>query len=198
VGTFEDHVLAFWEGVHKRGSVVHLGATTAQDYSDYFSKAGHFPADLAAASSVLDIGPGHFNYLNALAHKERHAVDVSALCRDKARTFGVEAYAPGEIGAGVADLATCLSVIQHCEVGAVEVIFADTARALRKGGRFYLNGIHGGHHTPSPEGLLSGGRCSHSLDCMREIAERHGFAVNGEHFYRAGALGIWILCLEKL
>jgi hypothetical protein len=111
--------------------------------------------------------------------------------------MGVEAHAPGEVPADVSDLATCLSVIQHCAEEAVDVIMSDAARALRSGGRFYLNGVHGGHHTPSPEGRLSGARFSHSLDFMKKLAAKKGFSVVGEHDYRVGALGVWILCLGR-
>jgi len=197
MSAWSEHVLEFWEGVHKRGSNVHIGNTQAADYATYFSKAGPFAKDLAAAQSVLDIGPGFGRYLAAAQGKSKRAIDVSRLARERVRGMGVVAHAPGEIPAGVSDLATCLSVIQHCAEEAVGVIMSDSARALRSGGRFYLNGVHGGHHTPSPEGRLHGARFSYSLDYMKELAGQNGFSVIGEHSYRVGALGVWILCLGR-
>jgi SAM-dependent methyltransferase len=190
--SWEDHVQEFWEGVHKRGASVHIGNTQAEDYTTYFSQAGPFVSDLERSKAVLDIGPGFCRFLDALKGKARLAVDVAETSRDRARGVGAEAFAPGDVGAGVADLVTCLSVIQHCDEPSTKVILADAARALRSGGAFYLNGVFGGHHTPSPEGLLHGGRFSYSPDRMRELLQESGLAVDGEHVYKIGALTVWI------
>jgi 2-polyprenyl-3-methyl-5-hydroxy-6-metoxy-1,4-benzoquinol methylase len=195
--SWNEHVLNFWEHVHRRGSNVHIGNTHAKDYTSYFTQAGPFAADLKRAKAVLDIGPGFGRFIEALPAKECHAIDVSEVSRKRSESQGAIAHAPGKIGAGLVDLVTCLSVVQHCDESAFKVILSDAARALRPGGRFYLNGVHGGHHTPSPEGRLSGGRFSYSPARARELAAENGLSVVGENVYRLGALEVWVLCLGK-
>lgn len=195
--SWNEHVLKFWEHVHRRGSNVHLGNTHAKDYTSYFTQAGPFAADLKRARAVLDIGPGFGRFLVSQAAKECHAIDVSEVSRKRSEEQGATAHAPGKIGSGLADLVTCLSVVQHCDEPAFKTILADASRALRPGGVFYLNGVHGGHHTPSPEGKLSGGRFSYSPARVRELAAEYGLGVEGEHVYRLGALEVWIFRLAK-
>jgi hypothetical protein len=193
----EKYVEEFWDEVHGKASVLHLGNTPASRYTEYFSQAGPFEEDLAAAASVIDIGPGFYNYLASLEGKERHAVDVSEVSREKGRAMGVEVYAPGEVGADVSDLATCLSVVQHCDRGAVETIMSDAYRALRPGGRFYLNGVDGSRNGTPPEVLLRKGKFGYAPDEACAMAEEAGFGVHRKHVYKLGPLGVWILCLEK-
>lgn len=190
-------VREFWDHAHSRGSTTRLGNTKAHQYTDYFSKAGPFAEDLLNADSVLDIGPGFGDYLRSATDKDRHAIDVSKVSRERVEGMGVTAYAPGEIGEEVVDLVTCLSVVQHCNLEAVELLFADAFRALRPKGHFYLNGVHGGHSSSDPRKLLSAGRCSHSLDDVRELAELQGFQVVATHAYSLGSTGVWILYLAK-
>jgi SAM-dependent methyltransferase len=188
-------VKTFWDDAHRKGSSTRLGLTKAHQYGDYFSKVGPFGVDLNNARSVLDVGPGLGNYMRSVEGKERHAIDVSQVSRERMEGMGVKAYCPGEIGAGVADLATCLSVIQHCTREASDLVFADVARALRPGGKFYLNGICGGHGSSNPTRLVTGGRCSYSPAEACELAERHGFVVTEQHVYSSGR--VWILYLTK-
>jgi len=195
--SWTEHVLQFWEGVHKRSSNVHIGNTNAIDYVNYFEKVGPFARDLQKATSVLDVGPGFGRFLNDQRSKDKHAIEISELGRSRLAERGVKACAPGEIGSVGVDLAACLSVVQHCDEPAFKVILADTFRALRPGGRLYMNGIHGGHHTPSPEGLLHGGRCSYSPARVRELAAEAGFGVENDHVYRLGATEIWVFRLRK-
>jgi len=197
VSDWEEHVLNFWEHVHRRGSNVHIGGTQARDYTTYFSQAGPFAKDLERASGVLDIGPGFGRFLLSQPSKARHAIDVSEVSRRRSEEQGATAHAPGKIGASLVDLAACLSVVQHCDEPSFRIILSDAFRALRSGGVFYLNGIHGGHHTPSPEGKLSGGRFSHTPARVRELATESGFDVQGEHVYRLGAIEVWVFRLAK-
>ena len=191
------HVEDFWDGVHRRGSVVHLGGTKAEDYTSYFGKAGPFAEDFAKAGAVLDIGPGLCRYLEACKGKWRHAIEVSSVGRERVNSAGASAYEPGKVPADLSDLTTCLSVIQHCDELSTKVLIQDAARATRSGGRFYLNGVEGGHHTPSQEGLLYGGRFSYGVERMLEIAKGNGFTEFGREVYKLGALTVWILCLDR-
>jgi predicted methyltransferase len=138
-------------------------------------------------------------YLASLENKARHAIDVSGVSRDKARALGALAYAPGEITAVGTDLATCLSVIQHCNRDSVKVIFADAFRALRQGGHFYVNGVQAGAGTNDGDQweLLRRARFSHSLEVSSGIAEEAGFKVHGVHTHKVGSLHVWVLCLVK-
>jgi hypothetical protein len=191
-------VKEFWDESHRKGSPTRLGRTEAHEYSEYFSKVGPFPQDLAVAQVLLDVGPGLGAYLREHQGRERHAIDVSEVSRTRAEGLGATAHAPGEIGAVGADLATCLSVIQHCRPPAAELVFADVARALRKGGKFYVNGITGGHHSSVPARLVSAGRCSYTPEGAVAMAENAGFKVAGKHVYKLGSTGVWILYLLKL
>jgi 2-polyprenyl-3-methyl-5-hydroxy-6-metoxy-1,4-benzoquinol methylase len=191
-------VQKFWDEAHRKGSPTRLGLTEAHQYGEYFSKAGPFGVDFNNALGFLDVGPGLGAYMRSIPEgKDRHAIDVSRVSRLRMEELGVKAYKPGEIGVGVADLATCLSVIQHCTKEASDLIFADVARALRPGGKFYLNGICGGHASSHPTRLVTSGRCSYTPAEACALAERHGFEVLEQHVYKGGSTTIWILYLTK-
>jgi predicted methyltransferase len=190
-------VAAFWDNAHQKGSTTRLGNTEAHQYTEYFSKVGPFAQDLASATAVLDVGPGFAAYLRSIEGKDRHAIDVSDVSRKRVEKMGVTAHEPGKVPAGIADLATCLSVIQHCMRPAAEMIFSDVFRALRQGGAFYLNGIFRGPVTSHTQRCLRAGRCSYPAEVAKEIAEAAGFTLSSEHVYRLGSTGVWILRCVK-
>jgi SAM-dependent methyltransferase len=187
------HAEKFWDKAHQRGSGPHVRPKGPHRYTEYFELAGPFQEDVNASSAVLDIGPGMGQFLDSLEGKEKYAIDVSSVSRERTRRMGGQAFEPGKIGAGVVDLATCLSVVQHCDLEASRLIFSDASRALRPGGLFYLNAIHG-VSKGEPMSLLSRGRFAHDLDELIELA---GFSVAGKHTHRVGNAHFWILRLVK-
>lgn len=196
--TWDDTVREFWDVSHKRGSTLRLGRTSAAEHADYFGRVGPFAEDLHAAKAVLDVGPGFGFFLASLEGKKAYAIDVSSVSRDRVRAMGVQAFGPGEIGSSLVELATCLSVVQHCDEPAVGLILDDVARALVTGGSFYVNGVCGGHCRPTKEGLLGGGRFRNEADRVIELAKSRRMSVSGDHRYRLGAVGVWILRFTKL
>ena len=183
----------FWDSKHRINSGSGLGRSTAQQYIDYFNKVGPFAEDLEDAESIIDIGPGLCNFLNAYPMKERYGVDISSVGRQKMESHGIKAYAPGQAPEEIADLATCLSVIQHCTADQVEAILFDIATALKPGGVFYANGVYTGCENADESSLLKRARFSHSLDFIREICEEYGLAITDEHPYKGHGMQIWII-----
>lgn len=188
----------YWDKAHAQNSLTQLGRGSVENQYDYWSRVGPFLEDLDSAASVLDVGPGLGRYLAAQEGKDRYAIDVSEVSRLRMRDMGVAAYAPGDIGGFDIDLATCLSVVQHCDKRAVEIILSDVARALRVRGRFYVNGLDVGHdNSGDPAVLMRRARFSYKVAAMCAMADDYGFAVVNEHSYGHGSFSVWILCLEK-
>jgi SAM-dependent methyltransferase len=200
-------ILEFWNTVHAGQLTEHLGDTSRSDYVDFLSGVGDFKGQLASANTVLDYGPGKANFLMSIPRSIRRcAIDISPVARQRLIVHGVEAYPPGggseEMIEGQIDLATCISVVQHCTEPTVRFILQDIANALRVGGHLYMNGIvEIKSATDDIESKMRHGRSGHALASVIAAARVFGLEHAGSAEYAVpeypNDLRTWLLHLTK-
>ncbi|MBU1767869.1 MAG: hypothetical protein KJ648_07195 [Candidatus Omnitrophica bacterium] len=132
-----------WDEAHRTRSQTLLGYTTADDYHALFNQVGDFTLQVQRARQVLEVGPGLGSFLASLQPEQRLALEISEVNKAKLRAsriclmgdFPVPEYA---------DVAVCLSVLQHCDESQARVIFTKVAGALMRSvgwGPFYANAV---------------------------------------------------------
>ena len=132
-----------WDEAHRTRSRPLLGYTTADDYHALFNQVGSFTPQVQRAQQVLEVGPGLGSFLASLQPEQRLALEVSEVNKAKLRTAGVRIWGDSPVPE-YADVAVCLSVLQHCDEDQARVIFAKVAAALRccwSWGPFYVNAV---------------------------------------------------------
>lgn len=200
----------FWDRIHQLQHLPMLGETTFEEYLDYLGTVGPVAAELAEAKAVLDVGPGLGNFLRGLPPHvtSRHGIEASVENRIKLLTEdGIASWAPGDLSAVKSqdsilkcDLATCISVFQHCNAAMVLTLLKDVHSALREGGAFYANGIvNEATRTLSDDENKAGGSHSHDLGEMSRLAQAAGLTVTGTHSYDHPAIhiGVWVARMVK-
>jgi SAM-dependent methyltransferase len=201
-------ILEFWNTVHAGQLTEHLGDTSRSDYVDFLSNVGDFRSHLASANTVLDYGPGKANFLMSIPSSvRRFAIDISPVARQRLIVHGIEAYPPGggseEMLEGQIDLATCISVVQHCTEPTVRFILQDIANALRIGGHLYMNGIVEIRETTDDiESKMRHGRSGHTLANVIAAARIFGLDHIGSAEYVVPKypddLRTWLLHLMRV
>ena len=196
----------FWDDVHRTRWVPSLGETTFDEYVEYLSGAGPFREELADAQAVLDVGPGFGKFLAGCQElgKRCFAVEISAENRTTLGLRGVLSWAPGEFARSNAainmDVATCISVMQHCNEAMVLTLLRDVYAALRSDGVFYANGIINHQmRTQTDAENTRGGSHSYTLHDIQRMATAAGLVLAGSKQYPHPDFNIdvWIARMVK-
>lgn len=131
----------FWDEVFTGGKTDWVKDHPPEHFLGVLGLAGPFAAELAAAQTVLDVGPGRGRLLDACPDKRRLAVEISAVNRRLLASRGTVVFAPGEAMAAVVDLAWSVSCFPHCDASMQGVLLAQVCHFLRPGGTFYLEHV---------------------------------------------------------
>jgi len=167
----------YWDEKHTAMDPAYLSSGTIDGLARCFT-GSDICATIKGARAVLDIGPGLGRILGELPDSvTKYAIEVSPAGRARFAAAGITCFSPYDTPQPLwVDVAWCVSVIQHCDAAAVERTLAWVGTALRKDGRFYLQGVLDTIDMTDAQ-RLAAGRFSH--DVPVELAAKHGLVLAG-------------------
>ena len=170
-----DNVEKYWDEKHTAMDPACLSSGTIDGLARCFT-GSDICATVKSARTVLDIGPGLGRVLGELPDSiAKYAVEVSPAGRARLAAEGVTCFSPyDEPRALEADVAWCVSVIQHCDDAAFARTLEWAGTALREGGRFYLQGVLDDAVATDAD-RLAAGRFSHAAPIA--LAGKHGLEL---------------------
>ena len=135
----------FWNGVHRKRLVVHLGDGNFDVCTRGFRSTPDFLKNFQDSKSYLDIGPGFGHAILKSDAPNKGVADISLEAikniQEKERSIeGHLIYDPAP--ASKYDLAPCISVVQHCDELALRCLMNFAHTALDRGGTLYIEGIY--------------------------------------------------------
>lgn len=190
----------FWDDVFRNQRREWVADKSAEELIGILALAGPFEADLAAARSVLDVGPGEARLLKKCQSdgKWTHAIEVSTVNRERLLQAGIRVHAFEPI-----DLAWSLSCFPHCDYPTQRALLAEVKQRLRPGGVFYLEGVQAAPgHAEAPEPIkMPAGRYTRTLEGVMDWPEYAGFhltsMISGREFGDGCPVVGWIARLVK-
>jgi SAM-dependent methyltransferase len=192
----------FWDDVFSNDRSEWVAPHPPSYFLEYLSRAGNrFPDHLAAAGSVLDVGPGRARLLRSLpATVTKYALEVSEVNREALRLAGIHTELPGN----AVDLAWSVSCFPHCPDFTKTLLMRDTADALRPGGLFFVECVEqrpGFSDSIDDSIRLPAGRYVMPMQRMIELGRAHGLIPVAEvgaiqYGDRCPVQG-YIICFQK-
>lgn len=208
----------FWDDVFRNQRREWVADKSAEELIAILALAGPFRDDLAAARSVLDVGPGEARLLKQCVAEGKYAsaIEVSAVNRERLKAAGIavtcqECHNPinyhdadGKPLRPI-DLAWSLSCFPHNDYPTQRALLAEVKQRLRPGGVFYLEGVQ---VAPGHEGSalhedvrMKAGRYTATVQEVAQWPEYAGLwrttGVFGREFGKGCPVTGWILRLVK-
>ncbi len=192
----------FWDDVFANDRSEWVAPHPPSYFLDYLSTVGNgFPEHLAAAHSVLDVGPGRAQLLASLpATVERFAIEVSDVNRARLHAGGIRTDLPS----GAVDLAWSVSCFPHCPDDTKDRLMGRVAAALRPGALFFLECVEqrpGFSDSIDEHIRLPAGRYVVPVDRMIDLGRSHGLtptaSIREIQFGASCPVQGYIVCFQK-
>ena len=195
----------FWDDVFRNNRREWVKDRSADETIGMLSMVGPFEEELREAKVVLDVGPGEARLLRELADKNRWAIEISAVNRERLKKNGISAYPPDGFW-GHSDrrvnLAWSISCFPHCDIPTQKKLLQQVYLMLVDGGVFYLEGVEPVPGAPEPAEVDRGpaGRHTVTIEEFSQWEETEGFVCTDivkRSFGKSCPVSGWVMRLVK-